>query len=176
MKVRRGLVHVQHHVEHPEMGVALLKGFCELCQRLGCPPATIRAAAAVAEISDLEDGLMEQLLLLTLPDMLVIVRDLISGLFLPGVVDLQRRVKQLVIDLLQILVDKDDVLPRPVAVYIGRCKLPVIVPDAAPAHHAGNRCSDTAHLPFLSALFFRFHTAIILPYEYQLGNLFVTFL
>lgn len=129
MKVRRGLVHMQHHVEHPEMGVALLKGFCELRQRLGCPPATLRAAAAVAEISDLEDGLMEQLLLLTLPDMLVIVRDLISGLFLPGVVDLQRRVKQLVIDLLQILVDKDDVLPRPVAVYIGRCKLPVVMPD-----------------------------------------------
>ena len=97
MKVRRGLVHVQHHVEHPEMGVALLKGFCELRQRLGCPPATLRAAAAVAEISDLKDGLMEQLLLLTLPDMLVIVLDLISGLFLPGVVDLQRRVKQLVI-------------------------------------------------------------------------------
>ena len=120
---------MQHHVEHPEMGVALLKGFCELRQRLGCPPATLRAAAAVAEISDLEDGLMEQLLLLTLPDMLVIVRDLISGLFLPGVVDLQRRVKQLVIDLLQILVDKDDVLPRPVAVYIGRCKLPVVMPD-----------------------------------------------
>lgn len=64
MKVRRGLVHMQHHVEHPEMGVALLKGFCELRQRLGCPPATLRAAAAVAEISDLEDGLMEQLLLL----------------------------------------------------------------------------------------------------------------
>ena len=72
MKMRRGLVHVQNHVEHPEMGVALLKGFCELRQRLGCPPATLRAAAAVAEISDLEDGLMEQLLLLALPDMLVI--------------------------------------------------------------------------------------------------------
>ena len=66
MKVRRGLVHMQHHVEHPEMGVALLKGFCELRQRLGCPPATLRAAAAVAEISDLEDGRMEQLLLLIL--------------------------------------------------------------------------------------------------------------
>lgn len=129
-------------------GVALLKGFCELRQRLGCPPATLRAAAAVAEISDLEDGLMEQLLLLALPDMLVIVRDLISGLFLPGVVALQRRVKQLVIDLLQILVDKDDVLPRPATVYIGCCELPVIVPDAATAHHAGNRCSDTAHPSF----------------------------
>ena len=98
---------------------------------------------------------MEQLLLLTLPDMLVIVLDLISGLFLPGVVDLQRRVKQLVIDPLQILVDKDDVLPRPVTVYISRCELPVIVPDAAPAHHAGNRGSDTAHpsFPLLCSVF-----------------------
>lgn len=76
MKVRRGLVHMQHHVEHMEMGIPLLKALCVLNQSLGCPPATLRAAAAVAEISDLEDGLMEQLLLLTLPDMLVIVRDL----------------------------------------------------------------------------------------------------
>ena len=98
---------MQHHVEHMEMGIPLLKALCVLNQSLGCPPATLRAAAAVAEISDLEDGLMEQLLLLTLPDMLVIVRDLISVLFLPGVVALQRRVKQLVIDLLQILVDKN---------------------------------------------------------------------
>lgn len=118
MKVRRGLVHVQHHVEHMEMGIALLKGLCELCQRLRCPLATLCAAAAVVQVANLEDGLMEQLLLLALPDMLVIVRDLISGLFLPGVVALQRRVKQLVIDLLQILVDKDDVLPRPATVYI----------------------------------------------------------
>ena len=148
MKVRRGLVHVQHHVEHPEMGVALLKGFCELRQRLGCPLAALRAAAAVAEIADLEDGLMEQLLLLALPDMLVVVWDLVPCLFLPGVVALQRLVKQLVIDLLQILVDKDDVLARPVPVYIGRRELPVIVPDASPAHHAGNRCSDTSHPSF----------------------------
>ena len=148
-------------------GVALLKGFCELRQRLGCPPATLRAAAAVAEISDLEDGLMEQLLLLTLPDMLVIVRDLISGLFLPGVVDLQRRVKQLVIDLLQILVDKDDVLPRPVAVYIGRCKLPVVMPDTPLSHHARNGCADTAHPSFLLHRFPVFYLAPILPYSYR---------
>jgi hypothetical protein len=91
---------------------------------------------------------MEQLLLLALPDMLVVVWDLVPCLFLPGVVALQRLVKQLVIDLLQILVDKDDVLPRPVPVYIGRRELPVIVPDASPAHHAGNRCSDTSHPSF----------------------------
>ena len=120
MKVRRGLVHVQHHVEHPEMGVALLKGFCELRQRLGCPLAALRAAAAVAEIADLEDGLMEQLLLLALPDMLVVVWDLVPCLFLPGVVALQRLVKQLVIDLLQILVAENNVLLRPAPVYIRR--------------------------------------------------------
>jgi hypothetical protein len=110
---------------------------------------------------------MEQLLLLTLPDMLVIVRDLISGLFLPGVVDLQRRVKQLVIDLLQILVDKDDVLPRPVAVYIGRCKLPVVMPDTTLSHHARNGCADTAHPSFLLHRFPVFYLAPILPYSYR---------
>ena len=64
MKVRRGLIHVQHHVEHIEMGIALLKGLCERCQRLRCPLAALRTAAAVIQIADLEDGLMEQLLLL----------------------------------------------------------------------------------------------------------------
>ena len=47
MKVRRGLIHVQHHVEHIEMGIALLKGLCERCQRLRCPLAALRTTAAV---------------------------------------------------------------------------------------------------------------------------------
>ena len=61
---------------------------------------------------------MEQLLLLALPDMLVVVRDLVSCLFLPGVVCLQRLAEQVIIGLLQILVDKNDILPRPLTVYI----------------------------------------------------------
>lgn len=84
MKVRRGLVHVQHHVEHMEMGIALLKGLCELCQCLRCPLATLCTVAAVVQVADLEDGLMEQLLLLALPDMLVVVRDLVPCFFFPA--------------------------------------------------------------------------------------------
>ena len=53
---------------------------------------------------------MEQLLLLALPDMLVVVRDLVSCLFLPGVVCLQSLAEQVIIGLLQILVDKNDIL------------------------------------------------------------------
>ena len=68
MKVRRGFVHVQHHVEHMEMGIPLLKALCVLNQSLRCPLAALRTAAAVIQIADLEDGLMEQLLLLALPD------------------------------------------------------------------------------------------------------------
>ena len=104
MKVRRGFVHVQHHVEHMEMGIPLLKALCVLNQSLRCPLAALRTAAAVIQIADLEDGLMEQLLLLALPDMLVVVWDLIPCLFLPGVVCLQCLVEDLMVDLFQIIV------------------------------------------------------------------------
>ena len=97
MKVRRGFVHVQHHVEHMEMGIPLLKALCVLNQSLRCPLAALRTAAAVIQIADLEDGLMEQLLLLALPDMLVVVWDLIPCLFLPGVVCLQCLVEDLMV-------------------------------------------------------------------------------
>ena len=100
MKVRRGFVHVQHHVEHMEMGIPLLKALCVLNQSLRCPLAALRTAAAVIQIADLEDGLMEQLLLLALPDMLVVVWDLIPCLFLPGVVCLQCLVEDLMVCLL----------------------------------------------------------------------------
>lgn len=106
MKVRRGFVHVQHHVEHMEMGIPLLKALCVLNQSLRCPLAALRTAAAVIQIADLEDGLMEQLLLLALPDMLVVVWDLIPCLFLPGVVCLQCLVEDLMVDLFQIIVAK----------------------------------------------------------------------
>lgn len=70
--------------------------------------------------------------------MLVVVRDLIPGLFLPCIVSLQCFVKQLVINLLQILIDKYNILCRPLSVYIGRCKLSIVMPDTAPAGHAGS--------------------------------------
>ena len=120
MKVRRGFVHVQHHVEHMEMGIPLLKALCVLNQSLRCPLAALRTAAAVIQIADLEDGLMEQLLLLALPDMLVVVWDLIPCLFLPGVVCLQCLVEDLMIDLFQIIVAKSHILLRPAPVYIRR--------------------------------------------------------
>ena len=167
MKVRRGLIHVQHHVEHIEMGVPLLKGLCELCQRLRCPLAALRTVAAVVQVADLEDGLMEQLLLLALPDMLVVVQDLIPCLFLPGVVCLQRLAEQLVIGLLQILVDENNILPRPLTVYIGGGELPVVMPDAAMPHHAGNCCTDTSHPSFPLRCFFVFYPVPILPYSYR---------
>jgi len=130
------------------MGVALLKGFCELRQRLGCPLAALRAAAAVAEIADLEDGLMEQLLLLCSAGYARSSLGSCPLSFSSRRCSSPAPRQTAMIDLLQILVAKDDVLPRPVPVYIGRRELPVIVPDASPAHHAGNRCSDTSHPSF----------------------------
>ena len=110
---------------------------------------------------------MEQLLLLALPDMLVVVRDLVSCLFLPGVLCLQRLAEQVIIGLLQILVDKNDILPRPLTVYIGCCELPVVMPDAAMSHHAGNSCADTSRPSFPLRCFSVFYPAPILPYSYR---------
>ena len=70
---------------------------------------------------------MKYLLLLSLPDMLIIVCDLIPGLFLFGVVGGQGLVEDLVVDLFQIIVAVGHILLRPAPVYIRRKKLPVIM-------------------------------------------------
>lgn len=70
--------------------------------------------------------------------MLVVVRDLIPGLFLPCIVSLQCFVKQLVINLLQILIDKYNILCRPLSVYIGRCKLSIV-------SHTYNKSKDKTY-------------------------------
>ena len=80
--------------------------------------------------------------------MLIVVRYLVPGLFLFGVVGGQGLVKDFVIDLFQIFVAKGHILPRPAPVYIRRCKAPVVVPDTAPASHAGYGCPDKITRPF----------------------------
>lgn len=142
MEVWRSLVHVQHHIKHPQMGVALLEAlrkFFENCRR---PFPSRGAAPAVLQVADLEDRLVKYLLLLSLPDMLIIVCDLIPGLFLFGVVGGQGLVEDLVVDLFQIIVAVGHILLRPAPVYIRRKKLPVIMADTAWAHHAGYGCTD----------------------------------
>ena len=148
MEVGRGLVHVQHHIEHPQMGIALLEGlrkFLESCRR---PFPSRRAAAAVLQVADLEDRFMEQLLLFPLADMLIVVCDLIPGLFLFGVVGGQGFIEKLVVDLFQIVVAVGHILLRAAPVYIRRKKLPVIVADTAWAHHAGYSRTDKITHPF----------------------------
>ena len=116
----RGLVHVQHRIEHPQMGVALLEGLRKLLQHRSGPITVQRAASAIVLVADLEDDLMEQLLLLTLADMLIVVGYLIPGLFLLSVVRCQGFIEYQVIDLLQVLPAKGDVLGRPAPVNVGR--------------------------------------------------------
>ena len=81
MEVWRSLVHVQHHIEHPQMRVALLEGLCKFFESCRRPFPSRGAAPAVLQVADLEDRLVKYLLLLSLPDMLIIVCDLIPGLF-----------------------------------------------------------------------------------------------
>ena len=120
MEMGRGLVHVQHHIEHPQMGIALLEGLRKLFES-GCRPfPSGGAASAVLQVADLEDRFMEQLLLFPLADMLIVVGDLIPGLFLFGIVGSQGLVEDLMVDLFQIIVAKSHILLRPAPIYIGR--------------------------------------------------------
>ena len=59
MEMGRCLVHVQHHIEHPQMGVTLpeaLRKFFESCSR---PFPSGGAAPAVLQVADLEDCLVK---------------------------------------------------------------------------------------------------------------------
>ena len=116
----RGLVHVQHRIEHPQMGIALLERLRKLGQHRSGPITVQRAAAAIVLVADLEDDLMEQLLLLALADMLIVVGYLVPGLFLLSVVRCQGFIEYQVIDLFQVLPAKGDVLGRPAPVDVGR--------------------------------------------------------
>ena len=78
MEMGRCLVHVQHHIEHPQMGVAFCKRLRKIFQSCRRPFSVRRTAPTVAHVADLEDRFMEQLFLFTLPDMLIVVRYLIS--------------------------------------------------------------------------------------------------
>ena len=80
--------------------------------------------------------------------MLIVIWYLVPGLFLFGIVGGQGLVKDFVIDLFQILVAKGHILPRPAPVYIRRCKAPVVMPDTAPASHAGYGCPYKITRPF----------------------------
>ena len=80
--------------------------------------------------------------------MLIVVRYLVPGLFLFGIVGGQGLVKDFVIDLFQIFVAKGHILPRPAPVYVRRRKAPVVVPDTAPASHSRNGCTYKITRPF----------------------------
>ena len=116
----RGLVHVQHRIEHPQMGIALLERLSKLLQHRSGSITVQRAAAAIVLIADLEDDLMEQLLLFALADMLIVVGYLVPGLFLLCVVRSQGFIEHLMIDLFQVLLAEGDVQPRPAPVDVGR--------------------------------------------------------
>ena len=180
MDMGRGLVHVQHRIEYPQMGVALLERLRKLLQHRSGPITVQRAAAAIVLVADLEDDLMEQLLLFALADMLIVIGYLVPGLFLLGVVCSQGFIEYLMIDLFQILLAEGDVQPRPAPVDIGRRERPIVVPNTSPARHAGDRDTHEDHPPFFplnvsDILAATLPTASMLPYPAGRCNLFVTF-
>ena len=59
MEVRRGLVHVQHHIEHPQMGIALLEALRKFFESRCRPFPSGGAAPAVLQVADLEDRLVK---------------------------------------------------------------------------------------------------------------------
>ena len=59
MEVGRGLVHVQHHIEHPQMRIALLEGLCKFFESCRRPFPSRGAAPAVRQVADLKDSLVK---------------------------------------------------------------------------------------------------------------------
>ena len=59
MEVGRGLVHMQHHIEHPQMRVALLEGRCKLFESFRRPFPSMGATPAVRQVTDLKDSLVK---------------------------------------------------------------------------------------------------------------------
>lgn len=127
------------------MGVAFLEGLRKLLQHRSGPITVQSAASAIVLVADLEDDLMKQLLLFALADMLIVVRYLIPGLFLLCVVRSQGFIEHLMIDLFQVLLAEGDVQLRPAPVDVGRRERPIVVPDTAPARHAGDRHAHGDH-------------------------------
>ena len=176
----RGLVHVQHRIEHPQMGVALLERLRTFRQHRSGSIAVQSAASSIVLVADLKDNLMEQLLLFALTDMLIVVGNLVPGLFLPCVVRIQGFIEHMMIDLFQVLLAEGDVQSRPAPVDVGRRKRPVVVPDTAPARHAGDRDTHGDHHPSSRSERERHFGsdvahALMLPYVAGHCNLFVTF-
>ncbi len=80
-----------------------------------------------------------------LADMLIVVGYLVPGLFLLCVVRSQGFIEHLMIDLFQVLLAEGDAQPRPAPVDVGRRERPIVVPDTAPARHAGDRHAHGDH-------------------------------
>ena len=150
MQVWRRLIHVQDHVKHVQVGVSLLEGLGKLLKSSRSLLTARRPAAAVLEVPKLEYCLMEQFFLLSLPDVLVIVRDLIPCLFLFGIVSCQCLIEKLVVHLMQIFVTEGHIQVCPALIDVRSRKHPVIVPDAPLACHARYCYLDTITLTFHS--------------------------
>ena len=90
--------------EYPELRIALLKSgvvFFECFFRLS---ADLGIRAGVLPVADLDDNFVKRLLLLSVDDMLVVIRDNAVAPFLLFVIPCKRIVKQLVIDCLDLFV------------------------------------------------------------------------
>ena len=59
MKVWRSLIHVQLHIKHPQMGIALLEALCKFFESCRRPFPSGGAAPTVLQVADLEDRLVK---------------------------------------------------------------------------------------------------------------------
>ena len=137
MDVRRGLVHMNDRIEHPQMWVPFLKCLGKLFESCRSPFSLRRLAAAVVLVADLEDDLMEKPLLLALFNVPIVVRDLISRLCFLCVILRKGFIEKLMVDLFQIFPAQRNVLLGSGRIYILGNELAVIMPHASGSHHTG---------------------------------------
>lgn len=117
-------------IEHTQVRISCLKVLGKLPKKLGCDLAYIRATGRIVLIADLENDFVIFLFLTAVSDVFVIVLDNPVITFLLGIILSKSFIKQLVIDLSDVIFDKGDVVFCSGRVNVFIQKLTVIVRQA----------------------------------------------
>ena len=123
----RGLVHVEVGREHPEIGIALLKGSHILVQHRRRQPPFVAVGAHVVLIAHLQDNFVKRLFLLAGADFFIVVLYPPVGPGLFGVVPFQGLVKEFMVHRLDILLAVCYIQMGAFRVGVLSVKLPAVV-------------------------------------------------
>ena len=109
-----------------------------LVQQFLCQRAVLGQDTHIILVADLDDQLMEELFLLTCPQVLIVVGDAAILAFLLGIVTVHRRVKQFVVYLLNRFIPVHDIQAAALRVYVFSGETSPVMVEGAGTPHCGN--------------------------------------